>query len=443
MTADINLSHEPKIDPARRPIHDRDGAVAVTDPGNPALAEWAEAGLEAPDMDVVRHYRLGRIREQLKARDVAGCLLYDPLNIRYATDTSNMQVWCMHNAVRYCFVATEGPVVLFDFHGCTHLSSDFDTVDETRLATSWFYFGAGPEERERVKLWAAELADLVRAHGGGNRRLLIDKCDQLGIEALEAEGIVCESSQSFTELARAIKHPEEVKAMRRAVYTSEVGMWEMWRALEPGLTENQLWSILHKENIARGGEWIETRLLASGPRTNPWFQECSDRVIEAGDIVGFDTDLVGPYGYCADISRTWVAPGGRGPSNEQLSLMAMAEDQIAFNVDVFRPGMTFWEFRDAGYKLPDEYFPNRYSCMIHGVGLCDEYPSVAYPGDKKKGGYDGVFEPGMCICFESYIGREGGHEGVKLERQAVVTETGVELLDTFPVTLTPDRWEPS
>ena len=69
--------------------------------------------------------------------------------------------------------------------------------------------------------------------------------------------------------------------------------------------------MLHAENIRRGGEWIETRLLASGPRTNPWFQECGAAVIEAGDIVAFDTDLIGPYGYCADISRTWLAGDGR------------------------------------------------------------------------------------------------------------------------------------
>ncbi len=428
----------PKIDPSRRPVHDLTGAIEVDDPGNPAWREWADAGLEAPDMDVVRHYRLGRIREQLKARDAAGCLLYDPLNIRYATDTSNMQVWCMHNAVRYCFIATEGPVVLFDFHGCAHLSAGFDTVTETRPALSWYYFGAGPEERERVKPWAAELADLVRAHGGGNSRLLIDACDQLGIEALQREGIACVSSQAFTEHARAIKHPEEIKAMRRSIQTSEVGMREMWRNLRPGITENQLWSILHQTNIARGGEWIETRLLASGPRTNPWFQECSDRVIEADDIVAFDTDLVGPYGYCSDISRAWVTPGGRGPSNEQIALHAMAEELIAYNIELFRPGMRFSEFRNAAYKLPEDYFPNRYSAIVHGVGLCDEYPSVGYPGDEKKSGYDGTFEPGMCICFEAYIGREGGREGVKLERQALVTETGVALLDSFPVTLTPD-----
>lgn len=49
-----------------------------------------------------------------------------------------------------------------------------------------------------------------------------------------------------------------------------------------------------------------------------------------------------------------------------------------------------------------------------------------------KTGYDGVIEPGMTLCVESFIGEEGKGEGVKLEQQVLVTETGVELLSRFP-----------
>jgi len=118
------------------------------------------------ELSTMRQYRLNRIRAELKQRDYAGILLYDPLNIRYATDTSNMQVWCTHNAVRYCFIPTEGPVTLFEFHGCDHLAEGFDTLQEVRSAIGWFYFGAGSRVQEKAKQWAAEIADLVRAHGG-------------------------------------------------------------------------------------------------------------------------------------------------------------------------------------------------------------------------------------------------------------------------------------
>lgn len=38
----------------------------------------------------------------------------------------------------------------------------------------------------------------------------------------------------------------------------------------------------------------------------------------------------------------------------------------------------------------------------------------------------------MVICVGSYIGEGDGIQGVKLEQQVLLTETGVEILSTFP-----------
>ena len=40
----------------------------------------------------------------------------------------------------------------------------------------------------------------------------------------------------------------------------------------------------------------------------------------------------------------------------------------------------------------------------------------------------GIVVPGMVLCVESYVGTPGGREGVKLEQQILVTESGFELL---------------
>ncbi|MGH6915003.1 MAG: M24 family metallopeptidase, partial [Geminicoccales bacterium] len=266
-------------------------------PGALALEEWQAQGLELPDVDAMRAWRLARVRKELMARDYGAALLTDPINVRYATDSTNMQLWCLHNAVRYVLVATAGPVVLFDFHGSAHLSDHLPLVDEVRPGRPWFYFKSAGRLLEHAGAFAAQIADLVRAHGGGNRRLAVDKINPEGLRALEAERIEIEDGQEVMELARAIKSKDEIKAMRCAIAACEAGMRAMQDALTPGISEQELWAELHKANIARGGEWIETRLLSSGPRINPWFQECSSRPIEAGDLVAFDTDLIGPYGY--------------------------------------------------------------------------------------------------------------------------------------------------
>jgi Xaa-Pro aminopeptidase len=69
---------------------------------------------------------------------------------------------------------------------------------------------------------------------------------------------------------------------------------------------------------------------------------------------------------------------------------------------------------------------------LHGVGLCDEYPRCPHLDEFEKSGYDSVLEPGQTLCVESYMGEVGGNEGVKLEQQVLITETGAELLSTFP-----------
>jgi len=99
--------------------------------------------------------------------------------------------------------------------------------------------------------------------------------------------------------------------MRWTIRVCEAGMARMYEVSEPGRTEREVWAELHYENARSGGEWLETKLLTAGPRTNPWYTECSDAVMELGDMIAFDTDMIGPYGYCADLSRpgpagTWL-----------------------------------------------------------------------------------------------------------------------------------------
>jgi len=154
------------------------------------------------------------------------------------------------------------------------------------------------------------------------------------------------------------------------------------------------------------------------------------RPIEEGDLVSFDTDLIGPYGYCSDISRAWVC--GKYPTDEQRRLYAKAFEQIEHNISVLKAGMSFREFSEKCWPIPDEFLSHRYSTLIHGVGLADEYPNIKHWDDFDTRGYDGMIEPGMTLCVESFIGTEGGREGVKLEEQVIVTEKGVERQSSYP-----------
>ncbi|MDH3295593.1 MAG: M24 family metallopeptidase, partial [Acidimicrobiia bacterium] len=242
--------------------------------------------------------------------------------------------------------------------------------------------------------------------------------------------------QAVMETARVIKSPEELACMGQAIAVAEAAMARMRAALRPGLKENELWAILNEVNAAQGGEWIETRLLTSGGRTNPWFQECSDRAIRAGELVSFDTDMIGPFGYCADISRTWVC--GAAPTANQQDLFARAREEIAHNTALLAVGASFAELSQRTFRQRDDIAVNRYACAFHGVGLSDEYPKIPYPQDWETTGYDGEIEDGTVLSVESYVGPDGGTEGVKLEQMVQVNGDGVRLLSRFPTDLVPD-----
>jgi Xaa-Pro aminopeptidase len=263
----------------------------------------------------------------------------------------------------------------------------------------------------------------MRRRAPGELRLAVDRLDPIGTAYLNKNGLTLLDGQAMMEIARAVKSVSELVLIEESLRACEKGIERMHRELRPGMTEQDLWANLHYENIRHGGEWIETRLLASGDRTNPWMHECSARVLQGGELLAFDTDMVGPNGYCADISRTWTV-GHTQPSDEQRTLYEAAYSQVHFNMDLIRPGMTFREFSEKAWKIPEIYQKNRYSCVAHGIGMVDEYPSVAHQVDWDSSGYDGLFEAGMTLCVESYIGAEGGCQGVKLEQQVVLTGGG-------------------
>ncbi len=173
--------------------------------------------------------------------------------------------------------------------------------------------------------------------------------------------------------------------------------------------------------------WIETRLLSSGPRTNPWFQECGPRVIGDAEIIAYDTDLVGAYGICTDISRTYWCGSGR-PRADMIYDMNLGIEHIQTNMDMLKPGLTIPDWIERSHRLPEIYQKQKYSCIAHGVGLCDEWPLVGYPDHGDAAAFDYPLEVGMTLCVEALISREGGDFSIKLEDQVLITEDGYENL---------------
>ncbi len=246
---------------------------------------WAARLDDAPesvgiDLGAVRRYRLRRVRAEMERRNVAALVLSDPVNIRYATGSRNMQVFTSRNAPSRYLLLTHDRSILYEFTGCEHLADELDTIDETRVAVTASFVAAGPRIAEREQAWAAEMASTIRdLVGMGSHVVGLERMNAGTAIALAAQGLTIVDAQEPVEMARAIKSAGEVDCIRASLRMTEAAVHEMRNALAPGITENELWAVLHRAVIAGDADYCETRLLNSGPRTNPWFQETAPRVI--------------------------------------------------------------------------------------------------------------------------------------------------------------------
>ena len=386
-------------------------------------------GEEMVDMVAMRAYRLARVQAQIEAHECAAAVLMGPINIRYATGLGRGDIFRMHFPTRSAVVPRDGKVTIFNSSGAAPAWVP-ETVADFLPDGMFTYFPVGERSQAVARTWAQGVAGIVRSVGAGSR-IAVDIGDPLAIHSLEAEGLTIIPAEPLMDQATSIKCREEIACMLHSVTVAETGMARMRKALEPGMTENQLLAILQHANFEMGGEWLEYRSLFSGGHSNPWGGAAGDKIIRAGEIVAFDCGMIGPYGYSADVSRTFLCKPGR-PTDEQKRLYGLAHETIQRNLELVKAGNTFREISMGSWMPPEEFTAHRYLMSMHGIGMCDEWPSIPWPIDWEKDGYDGILEENMTICVEAYVGSEHGGEGVKLEDQVLITGDGYQLMSTFP-----------
>ena len=377
----------------------------------------------------LRAGRLERLQTMMKRYDLPVCLFFNPANIRYATGTDVMGVWTAGTFARYCIVPAEGEPILFEYKASMHVSRKL--VADVRPAYAW-QFG-GVQAWDKVREWAKEVRGVLGELGLENERLAVDKLDTLGFLALQEERITIVDSGPATVDAREVKTPEEVDLLKINGAIGDTMLTEFEEAIRPGIREYELLAVLGDALLRNHGEFLFTRLVASGANTNPWMSEAHDKIVMPGDLVGVDTDANGFEGYVIDVSRTFLCGDDALP--EQKEAYRVAYECVTGMVELVKPGMTFEEFAYAAPPLPEKYKEQRYPAMVHQAGLEDEGPGIPYPDDDRGPRRimpEREIKENMILCLECYAGEVGAPFGVKLEDQVVVTADGCELLCTYP-----------
>ncbi|HZB01194.1 MAG TPA: Xaa-Pro peptidase family protein [Actinomycetota bacterium] len=376
-------------------------------------------------VEAVRLERLERLQASMRAHDVEICLLLNEPNVRYATGATAMPVYAMSTFVRCALVPQEGTPILFEHGNSVHRSAV--RAPDVRPMHAWEFYD---DPQAEAGAWADETLAAVRELGASGTSVAVDRLGTPGFLALERRNVALRDSAPITQEARRVKTPgERVLLERNGELVMEM-LGALERAIEPGVTERELLAVLARTMIRGGGEYLATTTVCSGPNTNPWRAEATDRNVDSGDLVFVDTDTVGIEGMFSCVSRTFLAGRGR-PAAEQADAYRAAHDWLLEMTALVRPGITCGELAHMAPRLPDRYLPQRYECMIHGIGLEEENPSVCYPQDRQSNA-DTVIEAHMALVVELYAGEVGSGHGVKLGDQVLVTEDGCRVLAPYP-----------
>lgn len=361
----------------------------------------------------------------MQAHGLEACLLFGEPNCRYATGATAMPIWSMSTFTRCAVVPAEGAPILFEHPNSVHRSA-LRAVD-VRPMHGWEFFD---DAAAQARVFAREAVSALRELGARGDRIGVDRLGTPGFLALQAEGLTLVDSSPATQEAREIKTSQEVLLFRMNGRIVVQALGEFEAAITPGIRERELLAVLSSGMLGRGAEYLATNTVCSGPNTNPWRAEATERVIEEGDLVYVDTDTVGVEGCFFCVSRAFVC-GDAAPTAEQREPYRIAHDWIGAMTELVRPGITCAELAAAAPRIPERYLPQRYECMIHSVGLEEESPSVCHPQDVQSNG-NRVIQENMALVVEIYVGEVGGSVGVKLGDEILVTADGAEVLAPYP-----------
>jgi Xaa-Pro aminopeptidase len=376
----------------------------------------------------LRRGRLAKVQREMAARQIGALVLTDIVNIRYCTGVAVMPLWTAVNIAHYVIVPVTGDPVIFEYGGAEFRQRAF--WPDVRPSMFWQARVTDSDSPGKAAVWAKQVRDVLMERGLAGERIGIDVLDFNGYAALQALGLVLTDADRAMSAARIIKLPDEIELMRRSCAVAEAALRDMEQAIRPCITENELLATFWHRVLAQGGEHCFTRLIVSGHKTNPWFHEADDKPVETGDLVAIDTDMIGPEGYVADFSRTFLC--GESPNPAQIEAYRVAHDFVQGCASLIRPGLAFSDFVARCPALPAAYREQAYGVIIHGIGVDDESPNIPLPGDPYTEMPEGEFQEDMVLAVECYAGKVGARDGVKLEDEVWVSAGGPVVLSRYP-----------
>ncbi|MCL6477578.1 MAG: Xaa-Pro peptidase family protein [Peptococcaceae bacterium] len=398
--------------------------------------------------DRLRKERLEKAQKQMEQDGIGAIITFSADNIRYLTSyyvTTPLRqaefqlVFCPRNG---------GPIL---FGG--------GTPSEVERRMPWMrgrifpslpnaYVAAGSSDNPAIQKHVDTVAELMHEHGLSNEPVGIDGTvlSMLYAEAFAKKGIKAVYAKQTMDNARMVKTVDEIEILRIAAANTEKAFAAVADAIRPGIRECDLVGIGLKALYEEGVDHTEDFVCMSGYNTNPYNWSFTDKPIRPGDLIYIDVDGAAYQGYKTCVYRTFCC--GKA-TQKQKDLYAECLELLRAGIDVLKPGKTNYDIMAAFPKTPETWGwgPEDWGqvdpyCVAHGIGLgLHDKPLATYSYVRSKQP-EIELKPGMVLAIETYAGKRGEKDGVRLEEMVLITEKGNEVLSRFPINELMECWRP-
>jgi Xaa-Pro aminopeptidase len=383
---------------------------------------------ERVDFDRLRRERLARAKRGLSGSGLGALLCFDMANIRYLTAT-HIGTWAIDKLIRFCLLPREDEPIMWDFGSAARHHKLYNPWlgDERSRAGISTLRGSVEGRAEAV---AEKIRVELEQRGLVGEPLGVDVVELPVLRALEAAGITVVDCQALMQEVRKIKTADEIVLLNTACSMVDAAYEGLFRALRPGMRENECVALVNRVLYELGSEHVEGVNAISGERCSPHPHVFTDRILRPGDPAYFDI-LHSFNGYRTCYYRTFAVGSA---SRAQLDAYKRCRDYLDQAIAAIRPAVTtadvvsLWpEAHEFGFPDEEAAFALQYG---HGVGLSiwekpifSRLVSFDYPE---------VIEEGMVFALETFWPADDGWSAARIEEQLVVTADGCEVITRFP-----------
>ena len=382
-------------------------------------------------LDRLRTERLARIAGLLAESSLGALLCFDMANIRYITAT-HIGTWAQDKLNRFCLLPQHDEPIMWDFGSAARhhqLYNPWLADGRSRAGISTLR-GAMSPESGRAEDVADKIAVELEQRGLLNEPVGVDAVEPPVLFALQARGIQIVDGQQLMQRARVIKTTDEITLLNQACAMVDAAYEELYRAMRPGLRENECVALVNKVLYDMGSEFVEGVNAISGERCNPHPHVYTDRALRPGDPAYFDI-LHSFMGYRTCYYRTFAVASG---SRALVDAYKRCRYYLDAAIELIRPGATTGEVVSVWPRAQEFGFADEEAAFAlqfgHGVGLSiwekpifSRLVSVDHPEEIREG---------MVFALETFWPASDGWSAARIEEQLVVTADGCEVITRFP-----------